>query len=161
MLRKGECPVNQKLTDLSALAGRTLLSLIFILSGIHKLLDWPGSKALMAAQEMPMIPFFLACATFAELAGGLSVLTGYRARQGALLLFAYLIPVTLVFHHFWDLEGPDRQIQLINFMKNVSIMGGLALTAGFGPGRKTLRLRHRPQPERRIPRMPRPVPAER
>ncbi|HYT56152.1 MAG TPA: DoxX family protein, partial [Verrucomicrobiae bacterium] len=53
------------------------------------------------------------------------------ARWGALLLFLYLIPVTLIFHNFWAYSGIEMQTQLVNFLKNLSIMGGLLLVAAY------------------------------
>jgi putative oxidoreductase len=88
----------------------------------------------MATKGMPLIPLFLVGAIVCELVGGLSLLLGYRARLGALLLFLYLIPTTLVFHAFWQYEGMQHKMQLINFMKNLAIMGGLAVVMGFGSG---------------------------
>jgi putative oxidoreductase len=111
--------------------GRVLLSIIFLLSGLGKIMDWDGNAKLMASQGMPLIPLLLAGAIIIELAGGLSVLLGWKVRWGALLLFLYLIPTTLIFHDFWAFSGPEMQTQLVNFLKNLSIMGGLLLVAAY------------------------------
>jgi|RhiMetdeSRZDD1v2_1073273.scaffolds.fasta_scaffold29847_3 putative oxidoreductase len=111
--------------------GRVLLSLIFLLSGLGKIIDWDGNAQVMASQGLPLIPLLLVGAIVTELAGGLSVLLGWRARWGALLLFLYLIPTTLIFHDFWTFTGPEMQTQLVNFLKNLSIMGGLLLVAAY------------------------------
>src|SRR5437899_2108137 len=79
------------------LAGRILISQIFLISGVMKILDWSGTEETMAKQGMFWIPFFLGAATLVELGGGLSLLLGFKARLGALLLFLYLIPVTFTF----------------------------------------------------------------
>jgi putative oxidoreductase len=111
--------------------GRVLLSLIFLLSGLGKIIDWDGNAQVMASQGLPLIPLLLVGAIVTELAGGLSVLLGWKARWGALLLFLYLIPTTLIFHDFWTFTGPEMQTQLVNFLKNLSIMGGLLLVAAY------------------------------
>ena len=111
--------------------GRVLLSVIFLLSGLGKIIDWDGNAQLMASQGMPLIPLLLVGAIVTELAGGLSVLVGWKARWGALLLFLYLIPTTLIFHDFWAFTGTEMQTQLVNFLKNLSIMGGLLLVAAY------------------------------
>jgi putative oxidoreductase len=111
--------------------GRVLLSVIFLLSGLGKIIDWDGNAQLMASQGMPVIPLLLVGAIVTELAGGLSVLLGWKARWGALLLFLYLIPTTLIFHDFWAFTGTEMQTQLVNFLKNLSIMGGLLLVAAY------------------------------
>lgn len=111
--------------------GRVLLSLVFILSGISKIIDWPGTAAYMAAQGLPLVPLLLGLAAAIEILGGISLLLGWNARWGAWLLFLYLIPVTVVFHNFWALTGAEQQTQLVNFLKNLSIMGGLLLVAAY------------------------------
>lgn len=110
-------------------SGRVLLSVIFLLSGLGKIIDWDGNAQAMASQGMPLIPLLLIGAIITELVGGLSVLLGWKARWGALLLFLYLIPTTLIFHNFWAFTGAEMQTQLVNFLKNLSIMGGLLLVA--------------------------------
>lgn len=117
-------------------AGRVLLSLIFILSGLSKLFDWEGSMGYMQANGLTEgAGFLLALAVIAEIAGGLMILTGTITRLGALLLFLYLIPTTLIFHDFWTFEGIERQAQLTNFLKNLAIMGGLLALVACGGGR--------------------------
>jgi putative oxidoreductase len=111
--------------------GRVLLSVIFLLSGLGKIIDWDSNTQVMASQGMPLIPLLLVGAILAELAGGLSVLLGWKARWGALLLFLYLIPTTVIFHDFWAFTGTEMQTQLVNFLKNLSIMGGLLLVAAY------------------------------
>lgn len=110
-------------------AGRVLLALIFVLSGIGKLTGWSATAGMMASKGMPAVSFFLAMAILFELGGGLSLLTGFKARIGAAALFLFLIPVTLVFHNFWAVQGMEQRMQMINFLKNLSIMGGLLLLA--------------------------------
>ena len=61
-------------------------------------------------------------------------LAGFYARAGALLLFLFLIPTTLIFHNFWTLEGMEQQNEMQHFTKNVTIMGGLLLVVGLGAG---------------------------
>ncbi len=105
------------------LSGRVLVSVIFVLSGLSKIVDWNSNTQYMVSAGLPMIPLLLIAAIITEVAGGLSVLLGWKARWGALLLFLYLIPVTLIFHNFWAYSGIEMQTQLVNFLKNLSIMG--------------------------------------
>jgi len=115
-------------------AGRVLLSLIFIVSGLTKIANWSGTAQYMASKGMIAVPFFLAMAILFELAGGLSVLTGFKARWGALALVLFLVPVTAIFHNFWTLQGMEQQMQMIHFMKNLAIMGGLLSIVARGAG---------------------------
>jgi putative oxidoreductase len=123
-----------KLNRFLPLAGRILISQIFLMSGLHKIFAWEQTAGYMASKGMPMIPLFLLGAIVFELAGGLAVLTGFGARCGAALLIIFLIPATLIFHNFWALEGMNQQIQMIMFMKNLAIMGGLFFVISFGAG---------------------------
>lgn len=113
-----------------ALLGRVLLALIFVLSGLHKISNFSGTQQMMADHGMPYTPVFLIGAILVEVIGGLSVLVGYRARIGATVLALFLIPTTLIFH-----SGAAEQV---NFMKNLSIIGGLLMVAAHGSGSVSL-----------------------
>ena len=128
----------------TALAGRILLASIFILSGVMKLLNTEETVGYMASQGIPAATPLAILAGLVEVVGGLMVLTGFATRLGALALFAFLIPTTLIFHDFWALEGAERKMQMVNFMKNLSVMGGLLMVVAFGPGRYSLdaKIRH-------------------
>jgi putative oxidoreductase len=121
------------------LAGRILLSLIFVVSGFAKLTAWDQSIAHMESNGIVQATsLFLVLAVMIELVGGLSVMTGALTRVGALVLFAYLIPVTLMFHGFWKYEGAEHTMQMINFMKNLGLMGGLLALVACGPGQYSI-----------------------
>ena len=130
--------MNRGIESWLTLIGRILLSLIFLLSGLGKIGDWSGTAGSMAAQGMVAVPFFLTMAILIELGGGLSVLLGFKARLGAWALVFYLIPVSLIFHNFWAFTGAEQRMQMINFLKNLAIMGGLLLVALRGAGKPSL-----------------------
>jgi len=111
------------------LLGRLLLGLIFVMSGANKITGFEATQQYMEAQGMPATAFFLTGAIVVEILGGLSVIVGYRGRLGAAALVLFLIPATLIFHtDFSD------QTQMIMFLKNLSIMGGLLLVTAYGTG---------------------------
>ncbi|MER3417266.1 MAG: DoxX family protein [Chloroflexota bacterium] len=114
--------------------GRALLTLIFVFSGIGKIFSWEQTAHFMASKGMPWVPFFLLGAIALETIGGLCILVGYKARFGALTLIVFIIPATIIFHDFWNVEGMERQTQMIMFMKNLAILGGLLLILGYGAG---------------------------
>lgn len=126
--------MNKTAQSCSALAGRVLLTSIFVVSGLSKLAKPSGDAGQMKSKGMPAVRFFLAMAILFEAGAGMLVLGGIKARLGALALFLYLVPVTLIFHNFWHYTGEQRKTQMEHFMKNLSIMGGLLLVAGLGPG---------------------------
>ncbi len=111
------------------LIARILIAAIFLMAGTQKVFDFSGTQQYMASKGMPLTALFLVGAILAELGGGLSVLLGLKARWGATALFLFLIPTTLIFHTEFSV-----QLQVIMFMKNLAIMGGLLMVAYFGPG---------------------------
>jgi putative oxidoreductase len=127
----------ERVTLLSPLA-RFLLSFIFIVSGLTKILEWSGSLGYLEAAGLPYPAVFLGIAAAIELVGGLLLLTGLAARSAAFVMFLYLIPVTLTYHAFWMAPPEGAMNQLAHFLKNVSIMGGLLFIAGNGPGAYSL-----------------------
>lgn len=124
-----------KPNSMGLLVGRVLLSAIFILSGINKIVDYEATARYMESAHLFLIPILLVIAALIEFFGGLFLLIGYRTRYAALLLFLYLIPTTLLFHNFWGAEGASQQAQMIHFMKNLAIMGGLLYAASVGSGK--------------------------
>ena len=122
-------------SDALALVGRILLGSIFVLSGFQKLTGFSGVIGSIAGKGLPM-PEVLAVLTVAiELGAGLLLVVGLKARWAAVLLFLFIIPVSLTFHNFWTMEGAAAAMNKIQFLKNVSIMGGMLMVAAFGPGR--------------------------
>ena len=126
--------MNGNLIRASTLAGRFLLALIFLVSGGGKLMDIPGTTAYMATMGLPMPSVLLWGSLAFELIGALLVLVGYKARLGAFLLILFMIPTTLVFHSFWGLAGNERIAQMLQFLKNGAIIGGLFLVVAYGAG---------------------------
>ena len=90
---------------------------------------------------IPAAPLFLYAAVLLELGGGLALATGFRARIAALLLFAFLVPATYLFH-FKAAFDPAMNLvdrgQLIHILKNLAIMGGLLMVYGNGAGKLTI-----------------------
>jgi putative oxidoreductase len=113
--------------------GRVLLSAIFILSGLGKLPHFHDIAAMMAGKGIPLASVALVITLLIEIGGGLLILTGYKAKYAALVIALWLIPVTLVFHHFWGIPAEQQQEQMVNFLKNAAIMGGLLILAYASP----------------------------
>lgn len=122
----------------TALIGRALLAAIFVISGIAKFAEYDQTVGYAQSQGLPWASGLIVIAALAEIAGGLSILTGFLTRIGALGLVVYLVITTLVFHDFWNLAGAERQTQMVNFLKNLAIMGGLALLIAHGAGRYSI-----------------------
>lgn len=111
------------------LVARAFLVAIFFQSGIGKVLNFAGTQEQIASKGLPLAGVLALGAIIFELLGALSVLLGYKARWGALLLLIFLIPTTLIFHTDFSQPG-----QMIQFLKNLAIIGGLLLVTYFGSG---------------------------
>jgi len=136
--------------------GRIFMSVIFIASGVNKLLDWKNTEngvtkilsdwsqraadidALqgMFIQISPYVDILVIVAIAFELIGGLMVLLGFYTRLGALILFLFMIPTTFLFHSFWYYDDPAQKLQLVMFLKNFAIMGGLLYMMAYGSSTK-------------------------
>ncbi|WER49882.1 DoxX family protein [Cupriavidus sp. WKF15] len=106
-------------------AGRALLGVIFLVSGILKIGGFAGTAAWMASAGLPLASVLLVLTIVIEIGGGLTLITGWNARWGALALAVFLVPVSLVFHGFWSADAATFQNQLNHFLKNLSILGGM------------------------------------
>jgi putative oxidoreductase len=107
--------------------GRVLLALLFLLAGIGKLSASSATAAYMSSAGVPraLLPAVIAI----ELGGGLAIILGWKTRVVAALLAGFSILTALIFHNnFAD------QIQMIMFLKNVSIAGGFLLLVAHGAG---------------------------
>lgn len=126
--------MNTSLDRYTAAAARLLVSWIFIFTGIDKIMHWSGYLQFMASKGMPWAPLFLFGAIVVELGGGLALLLGFQVRVSAMVIFLFLIPTTLIFQNFWSNAGAPWTSQMIGFLKNLAIMGGLLAVAVAGPG---------------------------
>lgn len=143
-----DTPIHVVPRSTSALIGRILIAAIFVMSGFAKLTDPAGAAGYMNHVGIPNADVLVYVAGVAELLGGLALAFGFLTRLAAAGLILLLIPTTLLFHNFWALEGAEAKTQMVNFMKNLAIMGGLAMVFAFGPGRFSIdqRIRRPMQP---------------
>jgi putative oxidoreductase len=120
------------------LLGRLLMSYIFLTSGLAKVFSWEGNVQYMSTRYLPAIPVLLALAAVIELGGTICLITGYQSRVAALVMFGYMIVLTLIFHNYWSIPGNMAGMQETQFRKNLAIAGGLLMLAYSGPGRWSL-----------------------
>ena len=125
----------EQLQKIAAPAGRVLLALIFVVSGIGKITGYAGTAGYMASKGMPMIGLLLPLTILTEVGGGLALIAGFKARWAALALAGFSILSALIFHDFWNVSDAMQHMgQQINFMKNVSMAGGLLMVFALGAG---------------------------
>jgi len=109
--------------------GRVLLSLIFIISGITKVMDPAGTMAYIESAHLPLPQVAYVVALFVELGLGLALLVGFKAQLAAAGIAVFTFVAALMFHS--NMADP---VQVIMFLKNITIIGGLLVVIAFGPG---------------------------
>ncbi|HVX14663.1 MAG TPA: DoxX family protein [Pirellulales bacterium] len=118
-----------------SVVGRLLLSTIFLMSAVgNKIPNFGKVAEYMGSVGIPQPRFMLVGAIAFLLLGSLSVILGFEARLGAGLLFVFLVLATYYFHAFWKLEGQAQQEQMVQFMKNLSMMGAMLFIMANGAG---------------------------
>ena len=122
------------MNSLAALAGRILLALIFLLSGIDKVVHHAATMGYMTKVGLPFPQALLIASIVIEIGAALAIIAGWKTRWAAAALVLWMIPVTLVFHN----PGGGQE-QMAHFMKNAAIMGGLLLLWELGPGALSLK----------------------
>lgn len=113
--------------NLTDLAARGLVAAIFLLSGLSKIGGYAGTQAYMQSAGVPgsLLPLVIA----AEVGGALLLIAGWQTRLAAAALAGFTLAAAALFHaNFGD------QIQLIMFMKNLAIAGGLLVLVLHGAG---------------------------
>jgi putative oxidoreductase len=113
--------------DLAAPIGRILLALMFVLAGLNKISGYSGMQGYMDSMGVPgaLLPLVIAL----EVVGGLALMLGWHTRLTAFLLAGFTLLATLIFH-----SNLGDQTQMLFFMKNLSIAGGLLLVVSHGAG---------------------------
>ena len=115
--------------------GRLLLCTIFFMAAVgNKIPHFSDVAKIMESVGVPAPQLMLAGAIVFLVVGSLSVIVGYKARIGAVLLLTFLVLASYYFHPFWTLEGQAQQGQMIQFMKNLSMAGAMIFLIANGPG---------------------------
>jgi putative oxidoreductase len=115
------------------LLGRILYVAIFVMSGPGHFTAATIGHA--ASRGVPMASIAVPLSGIVAIVGGLSILLGFKAKYGAWLIVLFLVPVTFTIHNFWAVADPMmRQIQQINFMMNLSMLGAALIITYFGSG---------------------------
>ncbi len=120
------------------LLGRIFIAIIFLLSGVDKIMNFSKTADFMTSKGMPMAEVLLVPTIIIVLGGGLMLLVGWHARWAALAMALFMIPTTLIFHPFWTFPEAQQVNQFHHFFKNVAILGGLVFVLGMGSGPKSL-----------------------
>ncbi|HEX7789880.1 MAG TPA: DoxX family protein [Afipia sp.] len=129
--------------------GRILFVVLFVFSGASKLFDIASTTQAIAEKVvlpaaltqytaqletitgMPTAQLLAILTGVLEVAGGLFIALNIGTRFFALVLVLFVAVTTFYFHNFWDMTGADRINNLIHALKNLSLIGGLLIIAGY------------------------------
>ncbi|MBV7439595.1 MULTISPECIES: DoxX family protein [Aeromonas] len=116
-----------KMKDVALLVSRVLLALMFVIAGWGKIGGYAGTQGYMEAMGVPgaVLPLVI----LLELGGGLAIVLGLFTRSIAVLLAGFTLMAAFLFHY-----QPAEQMQMLMFMKNLSIAGGFLALAAAGAG---------------------------
>lgn len=117
------------LTSYVPAIGRLLIAAIFLLSGVGKVFAPGGTQAYIAAAGLPLPVVAYLVAVIVEVGGGLLLVLGYQTRAVAAVLIVFTVAAALGFHNNFA-----EQNQMIHFLKNIAIAGGLLQVVAFGAG---------------------------
>ena len=121
--------------DVLILVARVLMMSLFVISGFGKIADFGGTVDYMQYVNAPLPQVAAVVAIVMELFVGLALLVGFRVRVLALALLVFVAGTSLIGHPFWTMTGDSRDLNQVQFLKNLAIMGGLLLLSISGPGR--------------------------
>jgi putative oxidoreductase len=135
--------------------GRVLFAVLFIVSGAFKLYDISATakdiadkvvipavfttytSQIEAFAGMPMPQILAITAGSLELICGIMIALNFGARFFAILLIFFVVAATYYYHDFWTQTGPESRNNMVHALKNLSIIGGLFMIAGFGRSPRT------------------------
>ncbi len=118
---------------LAATFGRLLIAVIFLMSGLGKIANPQMTQGYIASAGLPFPLFAYLIAVVIEVGGGALLIVGFQTRIVGILLAIFTVAAALGFHHdFAD------QNQMVHFLKNIAITGGLLQVVAFGAGRFSL-----------------------
>lgn len=124
-------------TNFNALTfvGRILLAVMFVVSGIGKTgAGFAGTVGYINSVGLPLAQAGAIAAIVLEICAGIALIVGYKTRWAAAALALFSVASALLFHNFWTMPQDQQMMQQIVFLKNLSVVGGLLVLAGAGPG---------------------------
>jgi putative oxidoreductase len=113
------------------LVGRAIFGGYFLYNGINHFLQKDQLSGYASSKGVPSAGIAVEASGAMMILGGLSLLTGYKPKLGSAAIVTFLAGVTPSIHRFWSEKNPQqRQAEMINFMKNIALLGGAMLAAG-------------------------------
>ena len=117
MMGKGQA------TQIAFFLGRLLVGGMYLGAGINNLVHLGATAGYAASKGVPAPGILVTLASALLLIGGASLLTGFQPRVGVAAVLLFLVPVTLVMHNFWTLQGFQADLEMHSFLGNVGLAG--------------------------------------
>jgi putative oxidoreductase len=121
--------------DAALFVARLCLASLFLFSGAEKSTSMAGAVQWAASNGVPFAQFAMPLAALFEVATGLMLVSGWRAREAAAALAVWIIVLGPLFHQFWNVPRELWQESVDNFFHHLVMFGGMVYVAVFGPGR--------------------------
>ena len=115
--------VKGQVSQIAFLFGRLLVGGMYLGAGIKNLVDLGATAGYAASKGVPAPAVLVTLASVLLMIGGISLLTGFQPRVGVAAVLLFLIPVTLVMHNFWALQGFQADMEMHSFMGNAMLAG--------------------------------------
>jgi putative oxidoreductase len=128
---------SERIRDEALLVARILLAVLFLVFGWGKLTDYSGTVAYMTQSGVPL-PSVAALVGVFEFFGAIALILGVWTRPLAVLFAFFTLAAGLIGHRYWTMTSADRFMNMINFYKNVSLMGGFFLLYVTGAGKYSI-----------------------
>jgi putative oxidoreductase len=128
-------PATSSPQDAALFVARLALASLFLFSGAQKITHLHGAAAWAASQGVPFASQLMPLAALFEIAAGLMLVVGWRAREAAVALAAWIIVLGPLFHRFWNVPPQIWQVVIDDFFHHLVMFGGMIYVAVFGPGR--------------------------
>lgn len=132
-------PLSDRGQDAALFVARLCMASLFLFSGAEKITSMPGAVQWGASSGVPVAQLAMPLAALFEVAMGLSLASGWRAREAAAALALWIIVLGPLFHQFWNVPPQRWQESVDNFFHHLVMFGGMVYVAVFGPGRWQLR----------------------
>jgi uncharacterized membrane protein YphA (DoxX/SURF4 family) len=120
--------------QITLLLGRILIGGYFAFSGINHFMKKDQLSGWSASRGVPMPDLAVLGSGVLLVAGGLSIAAGAYTALGVAMIGLFLLVATPWMHNFWDMEGEDKQNHMINFLKNIGLLGGLLVVLSIALG---------------------------
>ncbi len=111
--------------------GRLIVGLYYIYNGIHHFAAFRMMVQYVKMKNVPLAEVAVPVSGILLIIAGVSILLGYRPEIGVLALVVFLVPVSYTIHNFWMETGAQRAADMVNFLKNMALLGSGLMFLGI------------------------------